>query len=326
MEVTPMARQTEERDVYRIPENFVDTGTVMGGMFQLRNVIEAGTIAAVCILPLFKVGISLTAKIIIACVTALPLGLLALIGINGESLSSFIAGFFRFLHNKRVIGKGGTPKFKQSRQEKTKPVKKAQQKSDDFDDEFHDDSPRPKKNREKRKTSSRESQTVPISDNPVAQYLPIEDIRNGIIYTRDHRYVKIIEVTPINFLLRSAREQRNIIYSFISYLKISPAKIQFKVLTKKADVNRHLYKIEEEIARETDERCRVLQEDYANLVRQLGSKEAITRRFFIIFEYEGIGGRRGDEKEAIAELQSTAQTAAIYLRQCSNEVIIHHMR
>ena len=116
MEVTPMARQTEERDVYRIPENFVDTGTVMGGMFQLRNVIEAGAIAAVCILPLFKVNISLTAKIIVACVTALPLGLLALIGINGESLSSFIAGFFRFLHNKRVIGKGGTPKFKQSRQ------------------------------------------------------------------------------------------------------------------------------------------------------------------------------------------------------------------
>ena len=321
MEVTPMARQTEERDVYRIPENYVDTGTVMGGMFQLRNVIEAGAIAAVCILPLFKVSISLTAKIIVACVTALPLGLLALIGINGESLSSFIAGFFRFLHNKRVIGKGGTPKFKQSRQEKTKPVKKAPLNSDDFDDEFHDDSTRQKKNREKQKTSNRESQTVPISDNPVAQYLPIEDIRNGIIYTRDHRYVKIIEVTPINFLLRSAREQRNIIYSFISYLKISPAKIQFKVLTKKADVNRHLYKIEEEIAHETDERCRVLQEDYANLVRQLGSKEAITRRFFIIFEYEGIGGRRGDEKEAIAELQSTAQTAAIYLRQCGNEVI-----
>ena len=57
--------------------------------------------------------------------------------------------------------------------------------------------------------------------------------------------MKIIEVSPINFLLRSAREQRNIIYSFVSYLKISPAKIQFKVLTKKADVNRHLYKIED---------------------------------------------------------------------------------
>lgn len=327
-----MARQTEERDVYRIPENFVDTGTVMGGMFKLRNVIEAGAIAAVFIVPLFKVNLSLTAKIIIACLTALPLGLLALIGINGESLSTFILGFFKFLQNKRVIGKGGTTKAK-SEPKQVKPKKEKIRREepadryDDFDDEFHDDFSRPKKERKTRRTYSDEPKEkkkpveAPKATNPVAQYLPIEDIRNGIIYTKDHRYVKIIEVSPINFLLRSAREQRNIIYSFVSYLKISPAKIQFKVLTKKADVNRHLYKIEEEIAHETDERCRVLQQDYANLVRQLGSKEAITRRFFIIFEYEGIGGRRGNEKDAIAELNSVVQTATVFLRQCGNEVI-----
>ncbi len=327
-----MARQTEERDVYRIPENFVDTGTVMGGMFKLRNVIEAGAIAAVFILPLFKINLSLTAKIIIACLTALPLGLLALIGVNGESLSAFILGFFKFLQNKRVIGKGGTikpkPEPKQAKPKKPKTRREVpEDRYDDFDDEFHDDFSRPAKERRSHRTFDSEpkekKKTVesPKPQNPVAQYLPIEDIRNGIIYTRDHHYVKIIEVAPINFLLRSAREQRNIIYSFVSYLKISPAKIQFKVLTKKADVNRHLYKIEEEIAHETDEKCHVLQQDYANLVRQLGSKEAITRRFFIIFEYEGIGGRRGDEKDALAELNSVVQTATIFLRQCGNEVI-----
>ena len=53
-------------------------------------------------------------------------------------------------------------------------------------------------------------------------------------------YVKVVEVVPVNFLLRSAREQRSIIYSFISYLKIAPVKVQFKALTKRADINRHL--------------------------------------------------------------------------------------
>ena len=325
-----VARQVDERDVYRIPENFVDTGTVMGGMFKLRNVIEAGVIASVFILPLFKMSISLTAKIIVACLTALPLGLLALIGVNGESLSTFILGFFKFLKNKRIIGKSGTTQAK-DKQVVTMKTKASYEKTSDeygeFDDEFHDDFSRHSKKQRNRRVFEREhnekKKTIEFSksQNPVAQYLPIEDIRNGIIYTKDHRFVKIIEVSPINFLLRSTREQRNIIYSFVSYLKISPAKIQFKVLTKKADVNRHLYKIEEEIANETDERCRVLQEDYANLVRQLGSKEAITRRFFIIFESEGVGGRRGDEKDAIAELNSVVQTATVFLRQCGNEVI-----
>lgn len=159
--------------------------------------------------------------------------------------------------------------------------------------------------------------------NPAAEYLPIQKIANGIIYTKDRRFVKIIEVEPINFLLRSAREQRSIIYSFISYLKISPVKMQFKVLTKRADINRHLETVKKEIEQETDERCRLLQEDYAALIRQIGSKEAITRRFFIIFEYEPWNGRRGgEESDAIAALQTAARTAANYLRQCGNEVLV----
>ena len=62
----------------------------------------------------------------------------------------------------------------------------------------------------------------PACLNPVADYLPISKIENGIIYTKDHRYVKVVEVVPINFMLRSAQEQRNIIYSFVSYLENQP--------------------------------------------------------------------------------------------------------
>ena len=34
-----------DRDIYVIPPNFVDTGTFFGGMFKARNVIEAGILA-----------------------------------------------------------------------------------------------------------------------------------------------------------------------------------------------------------------------------------------------------------------------------------------
>ena len=47
-----------------------------------------------------------------------------------------------------------------------------------------------------------------------ATYLPIKKIKNGIIYTEDGRYVKMLEILPINFLLRSPSEQRNIVFPF----------------------------------------------------------------------------------------------------------------
>ena len=161
--------------------------------------------------------------------------------------------------------------------------------------------------------------------NPVADYLPIEKIANGIIYTKDHRFVKVVEVVPINFMLRSAREQRNIIYSFVSYLKISPVKLQIKVLTRRADINRHLDTVRREMAQEDNEQCRLMQEDYLDFVQQVGSREAVTRRFFLIFEYEPWANTRRSEQEdeAIQSLQSAVHTASNYLRQCGNEVVVH---
>ena len=155
--------------------------------------------------------------------------------------------------------------------------------------------------------------------------MPIQKIENGIVYTTDHRFIKILEIVPINFLLRSAREQRNIVYSFISYLKIAPVKLQIKVITKRADMNRHIETVHREMAQETNESCRMQQEDYLKLLKKLGSREAIARRFFLIMEYEPLPGAKKDREEAdaISSLQTAARTAANYLRQCGNSVVQH---
>ena len=73
----------EQRDSYLIPPNFIEGGTLLGGMFRTRNVIEAGVLGTVVGLPVLNLGFSLTARIIILCLTALPLVLLALIGVGG---------------------------------------------------------------------------------------------------------------------------------------------------------------------------------------------------------------------------------------------------
>lgn len=348
-----------DHDAYIIPPNFVETGTFFGGMFKARNVIEAGILSFAIGLPVFLfLPFSLTARIIALCLTALPLGMLALIGISGESLSSFLLIFFKYLRNRRVIS-GDTIQYEKKERtaakkeekpkQKDKKIKKSRHSSDkDFPAEFDEvrgyeirQKLRPAKKekavkaskiKHKKKDTVKAPQKKPARTqeppfsylNPVAGYLPVSKIENGIIYTKDHRYVKVIEVIPINFMLRSAREQRSIIYSFISYLKISPVKLQFKVLTRRADINRHMDTVRREMAQETNEQCRLMQEDYLQFVQQVGSHEAVTRRFFLVFEYEPWSNtkRSEEEGEAIGTLQSAVRTAANYLRQCGNEVII----
>ena len=95
--------KNEERDIYTIPPNFIEGGTLMGGMFKTRNVIEAGVLAVLIGGPVLYLHLSLTVRIIILCLTALPLTMVALIGINGNSLSSFFIQLFSFLRNRRML-------------------------------------------------------------------------------------------------------------------------------------------------------------------------------------------------------------------------------
>ena len=81
-------------------------------------------------------------------------------------------------------------------------------------------------------------------------FLPIRDIRNGMVETTDGRYLKILEIEPINFALRSSEEQFNIISSFASWLKISPVRLQCKTITRRADSDKHISLVKEELARE----------------------------------------------------------------------------
>lgn len=358
-----------DHDTYIIPPNFIETGTFFGGMFRARNVIEAGILVFAIGAPVFLfLPFGLTTRIIILCLTALPVGLVALIGISGESLSQFLVIFLKYLRNRRVVGGDGAQpeekaapsksagkhlKQRPPKEKKPKAPKRRRSGEADFPAEFDEvrgyeirEKLRPKKkakkerpakaNKAKKKAKKRpEKERLPrrpahIKEqklaclNPVADYLPIEKVEDGIIYTKDHRFVKVVEVVPINFMLRSAREQRNIIYSFVSYLKISPIKLQIKVLTRRADINRHLDTVRQEMAHEENEQCRLMQEDYLNFVQHVGSREAVTRRFFLIFEYEPWANTRRSEQEdeAIQSLQSAVHTASNYLRQCGNEVIV----
>lgn len=269
--------EKNENKTYIIPTNFIESGTLFGGLVKVRNAVEGFAFALIVGLPIFKLSVSLTAKIIIFCITALPLAILGFVGVNGEPLTAFVFAFLRFLKSRRIL--------------------------------------------KRRNEISLKGKTECV--NSCAEFLPVEKIENGIVYTKDKRYVKIIEVLPVNFLLRSAREQQNIIYSFVSYLKICPVKVQFKIITKKADTKRHTETVISEMKKETDEYCRKLQRDYLELINRIGSREANARRFFIVFEYEKCGRSKKDEEcEAVAELHTAAATAVKYLRQCGNKVII----
>lgn len=86
-----------------IPTNFEDSGKLMG-IFNMRNVIEAGILSLPFVFLTFKlVPVSLTWKIILSAVFAIPIGGFALIGINDDPLTVFVKNWWQWLRNRKII-------------------------------------------------------------------------------------------------------------------------------------------------------------------------------------------------------------------------------
>ena len=331
-------RDDDTPDVYFIPPNYIDSSGVFGGMFRLRNAAEACVVGAVSAWLLFGVtaGMDLTIRVIVLLAVVLPLMFFAAIGVMGLSITEFLYFFFRFLFKRRIVGRAAFNNLSEDEAvnearwngEKSRDIRKVKRKrrrcgwlakkmKSRIDAEID-----PGKKQKGMLAKGKRGRFIRTASE-VADYIPIKKIKNGIIYTADGRYIKMIEVTPINFLLRTAKEQRSIIWSFVSFLKISPVKMQLKCLSKKADIEKLLNIARADLQKETNEECRALQHDYMNLLYEIGSKEAVSRRFFIIFEYEPYTRAKDIEADAIANLNTIAATARTYLAQCGNDVVEH---
>ena len=316
-----MQRPNEEMDVYYIPPNFLTSGRLFGGMIRVRNAIEACVLVLLTGIPILQLPFSLTTRIVILCLITLPLGVFGVVGIDGDSLSEFVFNWCRWLIRRRMLYRTDVSPTKQPI---TNLSRQRHQPPDSLDIELVQKPVKHSRRHSPKGDSTKQPHRKSRKEIWTEDLIPVRNIQNGIIHLSDGRYIKILEVEPINFLLRSVREQKHIIASFASWMKISPVHIQIKVLTKKADISKHLNAIERDMDREQDPKCRELQKDYYNLIKTIGSREAITRRFLIIFEYEpAFTNRKSDYSEVVSTLETAARTAKQYFTHCDNVVITH---
>ena len=156
--------------------------------------------------------------------------------------------------------------------------------------------------------------------NGTQSLVPVVDILQGVVITEDGRYLKILEVLPTNFYLKSALEQQNMIYYMASYLRIAPVSLQILVQTGRADIDAYCEQMQRCYESEKNEMCREMILEDARLVNYLAANEAVTRKFYLIFAYEGAAAELSEIARQLAE---TAETACQYLDYCGLEVLRH---
>ena len=149
--------------------------------------------------------------------------------------------------------------------------------------------------------------------------LPVKDILNGVVITKDGRYVKLLEFKPVNFMYMEPESQERLISTFASMLQAVSVNIQFKAISKKADVESMISTVKEIHDKETDERRQKMLEAYIELLRKTALGVGISRRFFIILEFQKTIGNDGTDFDMVcADLNSVAARVKSYMEQAGN--------
>jgi len=91
-------------NMYVIPANYTDSGRLLGGMLEIRNTIETCFLMLLLGYPqLAWLNVSASVKVVILVVTLLPVGVLGLMGIGGDSLLQYASHMVMFWVRRRKL-------------------------------------------------------------------------------------------------------------------------------------------------------------------------------------------------------------------------------
>ena len=94
----------EGNKYYVIPANYTDSGRLFGGMVEPRNAVEALILAVIVGYPeLALIPMSGNVRVVVMTVTLIPLAVVSLMGINGDSLFQYIGHVIRYWRNRRQL-------------------------------------------------------------------------------------------------------------------------------------------------------------------------------------------------------------------------------
>lgn len=94
----------EISNVCAIPANYTDSGKLLGGLLEPRNAVEAGAFVLLIGYPeLMWIAMPGTIRVVVMTVTLLPLAVVAMIGIDGNSLLQYLGFIITFRRNRRKL-------------------------------------------------------------------------------------------------------------------------------------------------------------------------------------------------------------------------------
>ena len=137
----------------------------------------------------------------------------------------------------------------------------------------------------------------------------IKGVNDGILILPNNSYRAILEVSSVNFELKSEDEQDAIIETYESFLNSVGTSLQILIRTREIDMDKYLSDLRERLENEDEPVYMEQLKNYEEFIKSLIlSNKILTRRFYVIVPYNNIG--KPDFELVKEQLGSTVDVVA----------------
>lgn len=124
-------------------------------------------------------------------------------------------------------------------------------------------------------------------NNATQEFVPIDDVRDGIVILKDGGMRGILMASSINFSLKSNDERQAILLQFQDFLNSLDFSVQIIIQSRRLDIRPYVALLEGRYKEQTNDLMKVQIEQYIEFIKSFTEATSImTKNFFIVIPYD----------------------------------------
>jgi type IV secretory pathway VirB4 component len=140
---------------------------------------------------------------------------------------------------------------------------------------------------------------MPISGKQTQEFVPIKEIKDGVVVLKDNSIKAVLLTSSLNFSLKSSEMQEAIIMQFQNFLNSLDFSVQIFIQSRRLNMGPYIQSLEERYEKQESDLMKIQVREYIKFIEEFGATQNImTKNFFVVVSFaqgaintkKGIGG------------------------------------
>lgn len=124
------------------------------------------------------------------------------------------------------------------------------------------------------------------SATPAQEFVPIKEVRDGVIILNDGSMKAVLMASSLNFALKSDDEQSAFLMQYQNFLNSLDFHVQIFIQSRKLDIRPYISSLEDALKNTLDELMKIQIREYINFIKSFTEAANImTKHFFVVVPY-----------------------------------------